>query len=163
MPAPPLRSAVSGTPSRATANTGFGALWDYVTGLLGSTGNQAEAQTALGGTTTGRALFTAATQAAGRTAIGADVYKTLPNAGANLVTGEVYVATAGFTLNTGLAAGNTYVIYNNSAASITLTQGSGVTLRRAGTSLTGNCTLEQRGMATLWCLSTTEYIIGGNV
>lgn len=47
MSAPPLRSAISGTPSNATANTGFGALWDYVTGLLGATGDPAEAQAAL--------------------------------------------------------------------------------------------------------------------
>lgn len=47
MPTPPTRAAISGTPSRAAANAGFGALWDYVTGLLGSTGNAAEARTAL--------------------------------------------------------------------------------------------------------------------
>jgi hypothetical protein len=48
MPAPPLRAGVSGTPSRATANAAFGALWDYVTALLGATGNAAEARQALG-------------------------------------------------------------------------------------------------------------------
>lgn len=48
MPAPPLRAAVSGSPTRATANTGFGALWDYVTGLLGASGNAADARKALG-------------------------------------------------------------------------------------------------------------------
>lgn len=48
MPTPPLRSAVSGTPTRATANTGFGALYDYVTDLLGATGNSPAARTALG-------------------------------------------------------------------------------------------------------------------
>lgn len=48
MPAPPLRSAISGTPTNATANAGLGALWDYVTGLLGATGNAPEARTALG-------------------------------------------------------------------------------------------------------------------
>ena len=48
MPAPPLRTAISGTPTNATANAGFGALWDYVTGLLGSTGNAVDARTALG-------------------------------------------------------------------------------------------------------------------
>jgi microcystin-dependent protein len=47
MPAPPLKSAVSGTPTRATANAGFGALYDYLTGLLGATGDAAEARTAL--------------------------------------------------------------------------------------------------------------------
>jgi hypothetical protein len=87
--------------------------------------------------------------------------KKIPNAGANLVTGEMYVATAGFTLNTGLAANNVYPIYNNSAAAITLTQGGGLTLRMAGTTLTGNRTLAARGMASLWCLSTSEYIISG--
>ncbi len=48
MPAPPLRTAISGTPTRATANTGFGAFWDYVTGLLGASGNASDARTALG-------------------------------------------------------------------------------------------------------------------
>lgn len=109
----------------------------------------------------GATLIDDADEAAARDTLGTDVYKTLPSAGANLETGEVYVATAGFTLNTGLTAGNIYPIYNNSAAAITITQGSGVTLRRAGTTLTGNATLAARGMASLWCLSTTEYIISG--
>lgn len=53
MPAPPARTAISDTypnPSNATARTGFGALWDYTTGLLGATGNQAEALVAIGAT-----------------------------------------------------------------------------------------------------------------
>lgn len=48
MATPPTRAEISGTPSRATANAGFGKLWDYVTGLLGSTGNAPEARAALG-------------------------------------------------------------------------------------------------------------------
>lgn len=71
MATPPTRAEISGTPSRATANTGFGKLWDYVTGLLGSTGNAPEARAALGATTTGDALFTAASAAAARTTLGA--------------------------------------------------------------------------------------------
>ena len=70
MATPPTRAEISGTPSRATANTGFGKLWDYVTGLLGSTGNAQEARAALGATSTGEALFTAATAAAARTTLG---------------------------------------------------------------------------------------------
>lgn len=49
--APPARTAISDTypnPSNAVARVGFGQLWDYVTGLLGATGNPAAAQTALG-------------------------------------------------------------------------------------------------------------------
>lgn len=105
------------------------------------------------------AAVTSAYQAAD-TAVTAALKK-VPNAGANLVTGEMYVATAGFTLNTGLAANNVYPIYNNSGSAITLTQGSGVTLRLAGTTTTGNRTLAARGMASLWCLSTSEYILSG--
>jgi len=51
MALPPLRTEISDTypnPSNATARTGFGKLWDYVTGLLGATGNAAEARLALG-------------------------------------------------------------------------------------------------------------------
>lgn len=48
--APPARTEISDTypnPSNAVARVGFGSLWDYVTGLLGATGNPAEAITAL--------------------------------------------------------------------------------------------------------------------
>lgn len=48
--APPARTEISDTypnPSNAVARVGFGSLWDYVTGLLGSTGNPAEAQAAM--------------------------------------------------------------------------------------------------------------------
>jgi hypothetical protein len=73
----------------------------------------------------------------------------------------VYVATAGFTIPTGLTAGGVYPIYNNSASSMTLTQGAGLTLRQAGSTNTGNRTLAPRGMVSVWVLSTTEYIISG--
>ena len=49
--APPAKAEISDTypnPSNAVARIGFGSLWDYVTGLLGLTGNPAEARTALG-------------------------------------------------------------------------------------------------------------------
>ena len=49
--APPARTAISDTypnPSNAVARAGFGALWDYVTSLLGITGTPADARTALG-------------------------------------------------------------------------------------------------------------------
>lgn len=47
---PPARTAISDTypnPSNGVARIGFGSLWDYVTGLLGATGNPAQAQQAL--------------------------------------------------------------------------------------------------------------------
>jgi hypothetical protein len=51
MAAPPLRTEISDTypnPSNATARTGFGKLYDYVTTLLGNDGTAAKARTALG-------------------------------------------------------------------------------------------------------------------
>ncbi|WP_399696618.1 hypothetical protein [Xenophilus sp.] len=51
MAAPPARTEISDAypnPSNAVARAGFGKLWDYVTGLLGGTGNPAEARAALG-------------------------------------------------------------------------------------------------------------------
>jgi hypothetical protein len=72
--------------------------------------------------------------------------------------------TAGVTIpaNT-YAAGDSFSIYNDSASSITLTQGSGLTLRQSGTSNTGNRTLAARGMATIWFNSATEAIVMGDV
>ena len=76
--------------------------------------------------------------------------------------GSCVAVTAGFTLDTALAAGTSFLIYNNSASSILITQGSGLTLRTAGTTITGNVTIPPRGLATVWVNSTTEYILSGS-
>jgi hypothetical protein len=50
MPAPPARTEISDAypnPTDGVARVGFGKLWDYVTGLLGMSGNAADARTAL--------------------------------------------------------------------------------------------------------------------
>jgi hypothetical protein len=49
-------------------------------------------------------------------------------------------------------------IYNNSAASITIIQGTGMTLRLVGTATTGTRTLAQRGYATIVMISSTEAV-----
>ena len=46
-------------------------------------------------------------------------------------------------------------------SAITLTQGSGLTLRLAGGATTGNRTLAARGFATIWFNSTSEAIVSG--
>jgi hypothetical protein len=61
-----------------------------------------------------------------------------------------------------LAAGDIVSLYNNTAGNLTITQGAGLTLRLAGTATTGNRTLAQRGLATIWFLSATEAIISGS-
>jgi hypothetical protein len=73
----------------------------------------------------------------------------------NITTGGVTVPSSIF------AAGNSITIYNNSGSSQTITQGSGVTLRLAGVSTTGNRTLDQRGLANVLCVGSDEFVISG--
>jgi len=62
---------------------------------------------------------------------------------------------------TAFAVGDTMALYNNSAGNITIAQASGVTLRLAGSSTTGNRTLAQRGIATLIKVGTDEWAVSG--
>lgn len=111
----------------------------------------------IGGTKT----FTAASaHAAGSTVDSLDIgYLDIPRVTGGIARGKAYATASGFTLNTGLAAGQAYSIYNDSGASITITQGSGLTLRVAGTATTGNYVLPQRGFITVWVNSATEYVV----
>jgi hypothetical protein len=61
------------------------------------------------------------------------------------------------------AADDVVVVYNNSAAGITLTQGASLTLRQSGTANTGNRTIAQRGFATITFISATEAVASGDV
>jgi hypothetical protein len=62
---------------------------------------------------------------------------------------------------TAFTVGDTIALYNNSASTITITQGSGVTLRLAGTATSGNRTIAQRGLATLIKIATDEWVVSG--
>jgi hypothetical protein len=73
----------------------------------------------------------------------------------NITTGGVTIPPSIF------SAGDSVTIYNNSGSSQTITQGSGVTLRLAGTTSTGNRTLDQRGITTVMCVASNEFVISG--
>lgn len=91
-------------------------------------------------------------------------FRDIPRVTGGIVRGKCNAITAGITINTSsLSAGYTYALYNDSASDVTITQGSGVTLRLAGTSTTGNLTLLARGFATLWANSGTEVVAMGSV
>ena len=83
-----------------------------------------------------------------------------------LVAGDVgkhVSTTAGVTVNTSVfSVGDVVSIYNNSGSSITITQGTSVTLRLAGTATTGNRTLALRGLATLLCVAAGEFVLSGS-
>lgn len=86
-------------------------------------------------------------------------YLDIPTAAA-LARGKIYPIVAGITIDTATAA-YTYGIYNDSASNVTLTQGAGLTLRKSGTTTTGNLTLKPRGLATVWFRSASEAIVSG--
>jgi hypothetical protein len=76
--------------------------------------------------------------------------------------GNTIVTAAGVTIPSGVfAAGDVFSVYNNSAVAITLTQAAGLTLHLVGTSTTGNRTLAQRGIATIYYITATEAVITG--
>ena len=75
----------------------------------------------------------------------------------------ISITTGGVTVPAGVfTPGDTVLIYNNSAASQTITQGVSATLRLPGTADTGNRTLQQRGLATVLCIAENEFLITGS-
>jgi hypothetical protein len=73
---------------------------------------------------------------------------------------HISITTGGVTVPAGVfSVGDAVSIYNNSGSGQTITQGSSVTLRQAGTASTGNRTLAQYGIATLLCVGTDTFVI----
>jgi hypothetical protein len=80
---------------------------------------------------------------------------------------HISITTGGVTCNASVfSAGDAVTIYNNSGSSQTITAGSGVTIRLAGSSSTGNRTLAQYGVATLLCVTggaSPVFVATGNL
>jgi hypothetical protein len=75
----------------------------------------------------------------------------------NMTTGNVTVPAGVFATPFGQAI----TIYNDQNASNAIVQGSGVTMRLAGTTTTGNRTLAHFGLATVVCVSANTFVISG--
>ncbi len=58
--------------------------------------------------------------------------------------------------------GETVLVYNNSSSSRSILQGTGTTLRLPGTSDTGDRTVQQRGLITVLCIASNEFIVTGS-
>jgi hypothetical protein len=80
MTALPTRTDISGTPSKATAQAAFTAIYDYLAGLFGSTGTAATARAALGvdAATVVPSVASSALTLALKTAAGVDASATVP-------------------------------------------------------------------------------------
>ena len=76
---------------------------------------------------------------------------------------HISITTGGVTVPSGVfSVGDIVTIFNNSGSSQTITQGSSVTLRQAGTSNTGNRSLAQYGTSTLMCVASNVFVISGS-
>ena len=84
-----------------------------------------------------------------------DSGKTVIGANVSATQNTIFIPTSVF------SSGNTVTIYNNSAAVLTLTQNSGVTMYLAGTSTTGNRSIAQRGFAQLYCVFANNFVVSG--
>jgi len=89
----------------------------------------------------------------------------------SITTGGVTINSNPFTYGavsaTTWTAGDSFVIYNNSASSIpqTITAGASVTFRLTGTTTTGNRTIAQYGLASVLCVTggaTPTFVINGS-
>ena len=60
------------------------------------------------------------------------------------------------------SAGDMITIFNVSGGDNTITQGTGVTLYNSSDASTGNITLGAKGVCTIVCTSSNEFIISGN-
>ena len=60
-------------------------------------------------------------------------------------------------------AGNEFLVVNSSAVAVTLTQGTGTTLRLGGTATTGNRTIAAYGVANVLCTGAETFYVTGNV
>jgi hypothetical protein len=98
------------------------------------------------------------------------VIRTIPQnaqtSGYTLVAGDagkhISITTGGVTVNQSIHSINDAItIYNNSGSSQTITQGTSVTLRLAGTATTGNRTLAQYGICTILCVASNTFVISG--
>ena len=75
----------------------------------------------------------------------------------------ISITTGGVTVPASIfSAGSTITIYNNSGSSQTVTQGSSVTLRLAGSASTGNRTVAQYGVVTVLCVASNTFVITGS-
>ena len=61
------------------------------------------------------------------------------------------------------AAGDCVTIWNDSSSAITITQGTGFQLRKAGETSTGDVSLKNFGLATLWWNTGGTAVISGNL
>lgn len=185
MTAPPAREDIAGTPNNAQGKAALTALYDYVKGLLGATGNPAEARAALGALGEADTIDNATNLVGSGTISDNSTINTKkvgyrdipPNSVSSNYTfalgdeGEfIFHPAADTTARTWTIPANASVpfrvgtaitvVNENGAGAITLAITTD-TLYVPGTSATGSRTLASGGMATLLKVTATKWYVSG--
>jgi hypothetical protein len=176
-----LSAITAGTLTVSGASTFTGAT--TLTGTVSGAGINAylASPPAIGGTAPAAGAFTTVTASSTVTATGAVTGSTANDSLGNVRNivqqtksapytllaadnGQCIITNSGVTVPASVfAAGNVVTIYNNSGSTITITQGSGLTLQFAGqsASTTGNRSLSLYGITTVLFLSASSAVITG--
>jgi hypothetical protein len=117
----------------------------------------------IGGTTPAAGTFTTVTDSKGELR---SVPQNSQTGAYTLVVGDagkhISITTGGVTVPSGVfSVGDSITIYNNSSSNQTITQGASVTMYQVGTANTGNRTLAQRGLCTVFCVASNTFVITG--
>ena len=88
-------------------------------------------------------------------------YRDRPRTTEGMERGKVYVTTSSVLVEAGAAAGSSYSIYNQGADPLSIAEGKGLTLRWAGSEMTGDRRLAGRGLAEIWFNSPDEAVVSG--
>ena len=77
---------------------------------------------------------------------------------------HVSISSGGVTVASGVfSVGDVVTVFNNSSSTRTVTQGSSVTLRQAGTTGTGSVTIDPYGVITILCVSSNVFVVSGYI
>ncbi|MCP4789600.1 MAG: hypothetical protein GY881_05110, partial [Gammaproteobacteria bacterium] len=159
--------------SRNTADGDFTAVGSCIAVLTANAVVRVQVQKNDGGITTSLELDTSALSLFTLSGSGpqgpqgpSDIPQNSQTSAYTLVAGDngkhINITTGGVTVPSGVfSVGNVVSVYNDSGSNQTITQGSSVTLRLAGSATTGNRTLAQYGLATVLCVGSNEFVISG--
>lgn len=152
----------SHTGATGTSVHGLGSISTQAANNVAITGGTINGAT-VGATTPAAGTFTDLSDSAGNVR---DIPQNAKTAAYTLVASDagkhISITTGGVTVPASVfSAGDAVTIYNNSGSNQTITQGSSVTMRNAGTSNTGNRTLAQYGICTVLCVASNTFVISG--
>ena len=170
---PTAPTATGGTNTTQIATTAFvTSAISTATAALGTMATQNANAVAITGGTIGSAV-TGSTQSAGTadttlaTTAFVDRLRSVPASSTTTTLvladrGSCVRLSAGITVPASVfASGDVVSLYNTTSGSLTITQGSGLTLRFVGTANTGSRTLSGYGLVTIMFISATEAVVSG--